>query len=134
MRYDEGFGENLLSQLRDEANVDEKFLQRAGAPPFVKKNSSILNVDAHFIVRVRALNKNTNLDLAIYNVKQPLLVKAERRVTMVLAENTEQVYEAKVGYDMQEADVDVKLEFGELEVAISFTPEFTETHTLKDAI
>ena len=41
-------------------------------------------MNSHFIVRARALNNNTNLDLAIYDFEAPLMVKAEERITMLL--------------------------------------------------
>ena len=53
---------------------------------------------------------------------------------MLLDENQEQIYQANIKYDMQEADVDVKLEFGEVEIWVSFDQNFKDSFTLKDAI
>ena len=72
-----------MSQLHEETNVDKKFILKANSLPYKETNKSPLNLDAHFIVRARALDSNTKLDLAIYDSKDPLMVKSEERVVML---------------------------------------------------
>lgn len=56
---------------------------KANSIPYKESNKSPLNLNSHFIVRARALESNTKLDLAIYDPKDPLMVKAEERITML---------------------------------------------------
>lgn len=74
MNYDSLSGENFLEKIKDQNENDKTYVYKKGNPPWDKLTESGIMEGNHFILRIRALDREAKVDLAIYSKLNPLMV------------------------------------------------------------
>ena len=118
--YDENMGERFLNEIKDESKIIQSFIYKKGSPPRKKiKVENKSDLKSHYIIRLRAIDCNTNINFAVYNSKKPLYVPSEKRFSFAQDKDEEQVFQIRLEGDYGEADIDLKLDFGEIEFFVT---------------
>lgn len=128
--YDEKLGQRFLEQIKDESKIIQQFLYKKGSPPRKKiKVENKSNLKSHYIIRLQAVDCSTNINFAIYDSKKPLIVPLEKRFSFTQDADESQIFQVKLDSDYGEADIDVKLDFGEIEFFLSENENFTSQYS-----
>lgn len=84
IKYEPDSGDSFFEIVRNEKNIDQSHLFHKGSPPWKIIDKSIFDVNIHFILRIRAMEQNTKLDVAIYDNDFPLEIPSSRQTFYAL--------------------------------------------------
>lgn len=118
MNYDKNVN-NFISLIEDESSFSQKFFFKNGDLPRKKFFENEISLQTNTIIRIRALNSSCSLNFAIFDSQKPLEVYSEKRFTFTQNREEENIFVAHLGDTYDEVEVDVKLEFGSIQISLS---------------
>ena len=127
--FDEGKGHNLADLLENDKNYKNGFIYRKNNPPSKMFLKDVNKLKSHFILRMKS-NSDTKILFLIYNPKEPIEIFSDKRFDFVLDELEEQVFVVRLDSDYKNVDVDIKLNFGEIEFAVNDFEKFEKFESL----
>lgn len=126
LNYDEDKGEEFIDMITNEDNYYNAMLFLHGNIPVKHITSSKSDIRTHYVIRAKALTRDSKTTLAIYDEKLPIQAYSEKRFDFVQEEAEEQEFIIKLDGEYATVDIDVKLDFGEIDVSMSNNHKFDE--------
>ena len=124
MQYDEQKDQEFIDMITNEGNYNSQLIFKHGGVPLKHLSSNLGDLDTHYVIRVRAINSDSVVTLAIYDANKPIQAYSEKRFDFVQGELEEQYFSVKLDGDYSTIDIDIKLEFGDIDFYISNDEEF----------
>ena len=118
LNYDEKKGQNFLDMIDNDKNYLQSFVFKKGDVPRKKISMSVLEEQSHYIVRMKALEKDAKVTFSIYDKTKPLIAYMEKRFMFAQDAEDEQVFMIKLDSNYREVDLDFKLDFGNVEFSV----------------
>lgn len=132
LNYDEASSQEFIDMISDEDKYASRMIFTHGSVPMKHISSNTSDIGTHYVIRARALGRDTKTSLAIYDEARPIEAYSEKRFDFVQDQDEEQVFRVKLGGDYGSVDVDVKLDFGEVSVYMSRDGEFLDDPMILD--
>ena len=114
--------QNLMQLIEDDSNYNEHLHFDKGSIP-LKHHEEGSKTSRHYVIRVKAMTEDAAFHLAVYNPAKPLIIPSHKRVSLVGNDESEYIFKSELTGDFEEAKVDFRLGFGNLEFAVADTLE-----------
>lgn len=110
--------EDMADILRDDSKYMEHIKFSKGSLP-LKHRESEIDVNKHYVIRVKAHEPVAHLDLAIYDPNLPLQVPSAKKLEMVINSNEKTYFKVELAGDYETALLDFTLVFGSVKIKMS---------------
>lgn len=119
LNYNNDQGEDFMDLIKKDSNYPQNFTFHKGDPPREVSINGENNKDKnHYIIRLKS-KKLTNFFFCIYDKSSPIEIYSSKRFDFILKKDEEQIFIVKLDNDYQDINVDIKLEFGDIEFSVS---------------
>lgn len=129
LEYGKTKNDNFYDVIKDESNYLQKFTFKKGEIPRKKFSEAKLDIDSHYVIRMKAIDADTDVNFLIYDKTKPILTKGEKRFHFALDKDDSQIFVVRLDSEYKEGDVDLKMSFGNLEFAVNDRPDTFENYT-----
>ena len=127
--FEEGQGENLADLLENERDYEKSFCYEFGRPPSRMVLEDVWALKRHFVLRMKS-ERDTSLLFLIYDPREPVEIFSDKRFDFVLNAMEEQVFVVNLDSDFKDVDLDVKLNFGQIDFSVNDQETFNKFETL----
>ena len=110
--------QDMVDILRDDSKYLEHLSFTKGSLP-LKHRESTIDVNKHYVVRVKTKDPVAHLDLAIYDPSVPLLVPAGQRLDFITNVKEKTYFKVELAGDYESALLDFTLIFGSVDIRFS---------------
>lgn len=111
--------QNFAEMVSNPDNYKQNFVFKKGSIPRKHVTMDRSLVGKHIIVKMKAVDNDARMNFAIFDPSLPIVGFAEKRFHYVLNTDETVTFLVKLGEDFEEADIDVKLDMGSIDVLIS---------------
>ena len=118
--------QDLVEMLKDDSKYFEHFSFVKGAVPLKHKESN-LSTNKHYVIRVKALDEEAMLNLMIYEADKPIEIPSHKKITFTGNKDEEYVYISELVNNYEQAEINFKLFFGNVEFATANNFETLKT-------
>ena len=129
LEYGKTKNDNFYNVIKDESNYLQKFTFKKGEIPRKKFSEAVLDINSHYVIRMKAIDADTDVNFLIYDKTQPILTNGEKRFHFALDKDDTQVFVIRLDSEYKEVDVDLKMSFGNLEFSVNDRPESFDDFT-----
>ena len=84
LTYSKILGFDIKDALENSFDIKEHFVLKKDAPPRRRFNKAFLEMDDIYVIKLRALNANTNIDFALFDSKKPLIIPHKKIVNFAM--------------------------------------------------
>ena len=119
LNFNEHKSENFTSLINNKSQVLQSFVYKKGSVPRKKMSKSMLDKQSHYVIKMKAIEKDARINFAIYDQQQPLMGFMNKTFNFALDKTDEQIFVVKLDSAYKEVDVEVKLKFGSIEYIIN---------------
>lgn len=110
---------NLLEMISEPKNWEEEFVFKKGSNPRKHFSEGSVEKDNHVVVKMEALDRDSQVNFLIYDPLQPIVISAEKRVHFGMGEGDKVVFLCHLNADYEDVDFTLKLDHGDVDVWIS---------------
>ena len=117
--YSQNQEEDFMDLLKKDSNYVQTFTFHKGDPPREVRIDDVKNKKKnHYIIRLKA-DKLTNFFFCIYDKNSPIEIYSSKRFDFILNTDEEQTFVVRLDNDYQDINVDIKLEFGDIQFSVN---------------
>ena len=122
---------NFMDMLGNDNNYMETFTFQKGSVP-LKHHEENPTKNRHYIVRVKAKESDSHINIGIFDPGKPVILPCHRRNILVGDPEQEYIYQFELTGDFDKVKLDVKLSFGNVDIFFGDDLESLEKrHSMK---
>jgi hypothetical protein len=119
LEYGKTKNDNFYEVIKNDSNYLQHFTFKKGDIPRKKFSEVPLDIESHYVIRMKAIDADTDVNFIIYDKNKPIHTRSDKRFHFALDKEDIQIFCVQLDTEYREVDVDFKLSFGNVEFAVS---------------
>ena len=126
LNYDENKNQEFYEMITNPANFDQKQTYNIGHIGLTDLFIENDKVKTHYVIRVKSLYVDSKSNILIYDKDKPIKAYANKRFSFTQVQNETREFKISLKKDFNQINIDVKLEFGDMDFIVSAGEESNE--------